>query len=561
MEIVKRTSFQFAPIAGRLNFPKHSITLIVKGTFDLVNGGRVVSSDEQLYPTGNEFYPEDDEMSGSCRYESDFAYYKPRADLLLAGHCHFPGGNPAPACRVKFQVGTKSRILNVFGNRKWRLLPGIRTISEPEPFTKMELRYENSYGGAGFEKNPVGKGYKKVETESGDNSWLLPNIEDPDNLIDSPGSRPEPAGFGPLGTMWKERNSKLGTYKGNWVKERWPWFPVDFDWSYFNAAPPSMQVEGFLKGDETLYFENLHPEHSRYESRLPGLRVRCFLNKITQTNKGQTLFNEVKMNLDTLWVDMDNEKLIIVWRGCAEVLSEEYEEIQHVFIMSEPVEKQQETLKYYSELFLAALAEIEQEWAIEPEEPEEIEKPEVPKKPKIKIPKPAAAAVAGGVIAEGIDPKVVKAQAEAMLKEAGIDLNSMPPEVREIAEQEMDRMIDKMTSAPDLKKALEKENKELDTNLEIALTKLGIDINNLKPLSEKAGNEQNKLLKELGFDVDINQLDDEELKKYWRVFSEILPLAGINPENLTPLIEETKKQMEKIKKEQSGTGDEETTEK
>ena len=88
MELLNNTHFSFAPLPGRLNFPKYSLTLIVKGTFDLIPGGKVTEVEEQLYPTGDEFYPEDEEMLGSPRYELDFACFKPRADLLLSGKCH-----------------------------------------------------------------------------------------------------------------------------------------------------------------------------------------------------------------------------------------------------------------------------------------------------------------------------------------------------------------------------------------------------------------------------------------------------------------------------------------
>ncbi len=135
--------------------------------------------------------------------------------------------------------------------------------------------------------------------------------------IPSPGTKLEPAGFGALGQMWIQRFSKLGSYKGNYVKERWPWFPKDFDWSYFNAAPSDLQVNGYLKGDEKLYFENLHPVHSQYNSQLPGLRVRCFISELN--DKKEKLFKEVKMNLDTLWVDMESEKLVLVWRGVSDI--------------------------------------------------------------------------------------------------------------------------------------------------------------------------------------------------------------------------------------------------
>src|SRR5438477_785896 len=104
---------------GKVHFPNHSLTLIVKGTFDLAPGKKAAAAEEQLFPTGDEFYPGDDEQAGGCRYESDFAYLKPRADLLLAGKCHAPAGRPVETCRVTFRVGAKERTLLVVGDRTW----------------------------------------------------------------------------------------------------------------------------------------------------------------------------------------------------------------------------------------------------------------------------------------------------------------------------------------------------------------------------------------------------------------------------------------------------------
>ena len=57
MEIINETDFSAAYIAGRLPFPGHSLTIIVKGTFDLQPDQKATLSEEQLYPTGDEFYP------------------------------------------------------------------------------------------------------------------------------------------------------------------------------------------------------------------------------------------------------------------------------------------------------------------------------------------------------------------------------------------------------------------------------------------------------------------------------------------------------------------------
>ena len=158
MKSLNQTPFPFATLTGRVNFPQPSLTLMVKGTFDLAHGCAAKPSAKQLFPTGDEFHPGDEEGCGSCRYESDFAYLKQRADLLLAGNCHPPGGNFVEACRVKFRVGAKEKTLMVVGDRTWQGLLA-RTVSPPKPFREMALRYENSYGGEGYKKNPVGKGH------------------------------------------------------------------------------------------------------------------------------------------------------------------------------------------------------------------------------------------------------------------------------------------------------------------------------------------------------------------------------------------------------------------
>ena len=117
LNILNPLPFTFAPVPGRLGFPGHSLSLIVKGTFDLSSGGKASIAEKQIFPTGDEYYADDDEMAGGLRYESDFACFKPRADLLLVGKCHPPGRQPAQICPVTFRVGGKSRTLTVTGNR------------------------------------------------------------------------------------------------------------------------------------------------------------------------------------------------------------------------------------------------------------------------------------------------------------------------------------------------------------------------------------------------------------------------------------------------------------
>ncbi len=363
MEILNTTPFQFGAIAGRLRFPGHSLTVMVKATFQLAHGETARLADKQLYPAADQFAKGDEDQTGSPRYETDAAFFKPRGDLLLIGKCHPPDGQPVTACPVTFRVGEHSRSLLVFGDRCWR--PGIARsdIGVPEPFTEFELVYENAFGGEGDKRNPVGKGAGPAATPDGKSIHRLPNLEDPNNLIVSPRSRPEPACFGPRGRLWEPRLGLMGTYDAKWETARWPWFPEDFDFAYFNSAPAEMQVD-YLRGDEELYFENLHPRFSRYQSRLPGQRVRCFLN--CQVESGDNRFEELVMNLDTLWVDMEAEQLVLVWRGVAAVQDQDYGEVEHLYIATEPVEAAPLSVQEYQEQFSRRLTELEAEWEGEP---------------------------------------------------------------------------------------------------------------------------------------------------------------------------------------------------
>jgi uncharacterized protein YjbI with pentapeptide repeats len=543
LEAINTTPFQFAPFAGRINYPGHSLTLIVKGTFDLRPDRQCAAAAEQLPPTGDLYYPDDEEMRGSCRYASDFALFKPRADLLLCGHCHVPGRSPVLATHVKFQVGGLAKTLYVFGDRHWKRAAGVRTPTDPQPFIRKELRYESSFGGKGYPRNPVGKGVSKQAGPDGKKVLPLPNIEDPRDLVRSAGSRPAPAGVGPLEKMWHDRFSKLGTYGRQWLKTRWPWFAEDFDYGYFNAAPPDMQVEGYLRGDEELYFRHLHPGHARYVSRLPGIRVRCFLDQRVQAQKAATRFCEVGMNLDTLWVDMDAETVVLVWRGAVAVQSEGVDEVDHAFILAEPLEQPPASLIRCHEHFIAALAEEEKKWAAAPEPPPQAAEPGRPPAPETEPPAP------GPPESTPVEPpdlrRLVNAQTAALLAKVGIDMDALCPDTRQWAQAEQDRLLDRLLESDSQKQAA-MDQADQRAKLADAFSKAGMDLDHLPPLSAAAKQEQVRLFAELGMD-DPALLQHLESAEWFTMLGAVMPMLGIDPEHLDPFIAEAKKQHAKIR--------------
>ncbi|HXX95311.1 MAG TPA: DUF2169 domain-containing protein [Planctomycetota bacterium] len=323
MKYVNATPFPVAVLPGKVRPPEWSATLIVKGSFALKPGAPAQPLAKPVDFMGD--VHRDEDPAQDCSYDSDFAPWKQNADVLLVGSCHAPGGKPTTACRVDFGVGSWAKSLAVIGNRQWKKTLLVSSPSDPEPFTRIPLTYGNAYGGDGFAKNPAGRGFEK---------FFLPNLEPLEGRITSPGDRPDPAGFGPLSRTWPQRARKLGSYRGKYLKERWPHFPQDFDFTYFNAAPEDQQLRKYLKGDEELRFENLHPKVALYRSALPGLRFRAFLS---EKLKAGPRFREVPLNLDTLYVDMDQELLVLVWRGLATVQSEDLTEIEHAVVASEPL--------------------------------------------------------------------------------------------------------------------------------------------------------------------------------------------------------------------------------
>ena len=78
MEIINDTPFSFGLLPGRIYFPQHSLTLMVKGSFDLKHQVPPTIAEEQAFPEGDVYYEGDDEGKGSVFYESDFAYAKPQ---------------------------------------------------------------------------------------------------------------------------------------------------------------------------------------------------------------------------------------------------------------------------------------------------------------------------------------------------------------------------------------------------------------------------------------------------------------------------------------------------
>ncbi len=312
-------------------------SFFVKATYRLLPGSPPIPwADKPLPAAGDK--PVDGDIMNGLEYASDFVPFKPRADFAVVGTAHPPPGGNAGVFTASVTVGPLRKEVAVFGPRSWipqmfskRALPG-----PAGPATATPLRYTQAWGSPNSQLNPIGLGPHVAEVPR-----LEPSPPDADRNYRHD---PEPVAFGPIPAAWPFRQARVGTYSKQWSVTRWPWLPLDFDWSHSNATAPDQWFDGYLRGDEPLLLQNMHATQPLYESRLPGVRARLFLEKLTDLGDEAVEFHEVPLDLDTLWIDMENEQMALVWRGRAGVLSTKLKDVKHLMFFVEPLDAAPRTI-------------------------------------------------------------------------------------------------------------------------------------------------------------------------------------------------------------------------
>ncbi len=313
LPIVNDTTLIGLTLPFQIRPPHDARVVIVKATCDLIDGAAAKLADEQAFPCGDLHWDDDDQAS--LRYASDFVPYKPRADVTLVGEVR--SGAERNVGFVALRVGDLRHRLAVFGARKWERFGA----SNAGSFDKIALRWENALGGPLSPDNPVGMGFKT--------GLRPPHLEHPDDILDGPSAVAFPACTAPMRAEWRPRSSKLGTYDAEWLRSSWPFFPEDFDWSHFNAAPPLLQT-GYLEGDERWELSGVF-EKPR-SGTLPALRPRAF---VLRTKEAGGELVEVMLRLDTVSFDSSAGKagqVTLVYRGLLETRDDDASDLTLAFV-------------------------------------------------------------------------------------------------------------------------------------------------------------------------------------------------------------------------------------
>jgi hypothetical protein len=319
MELVNKTAMQAGWTLGFEPDGRELLVVAVKGTFVMpFNGEEAVLAEKQVPLTESDQFTGEPGFSATL-YESDYAHRKPLCDVILNGSAYAPGGKPAAKVKVSLQVGGMKKSFEVVGDRVWQKswFYGVKP-SAPQPFTTLVISYDRAFGGADkdennpdrvdtYAKNPIGVGYYPLAKKKVLVGKPLPNTCETGKVVTNRTGKYLSMSFGFLGRNFPPRPSFAGTYDQAWLDSRAPFWPDDFDYRYFQSAPPDQQIP-YLTGGEQIMLEHLTPQ-GRTSFRLPTMME---LPILVLPHRGKE--QELTPVIDTVLLEPDQQRFMLTWR-------------------------------------------------------------------------------------------------------------------------------------------------------------------------------------------------------------------------------------------------------
>ena len=317
MDFVNETKVEAGWTLGFEPDGRELLVVAIKATFKIPKFGDEPELAENQVPltAADEFTGEPG--YSATLYETDYAHRKPFCDVLLNGSAYAPGGRPAKSVRVALQVGRMQKSINVVGDRIWDHNMLSVSPTPLRPFFRKSISYDRAYGGSDkhpekpekiktYTENPVGVGFHPYSYGKHLQGKPLPNTEEVGKPIKHKDGKYLPMSFGALGRNFASRVAYAGTYDQNWLDNVIPFWPDDFDYRYFQAAPPDQQIP-YPKGGETVILQNLNPEgFSKFQ--IPQVSMPVILIPYHGEDIVQEAIN------DTILIEPDNNRFMLTWR-------------------------------------------------------------------------------------------------------------------------------------------------------------------------------------------------------------------------------------------------------
>lgn len=364
-------------LSGRDPDGRWILSVVAKRTYRIGTDGCRVASEQ--VPLVQE--PVIDDGSGLMLADCDVFPYKLQTDVVVVGSAHNSSGLPRFTAAIR--VGAVTRWVQVFGDRKATVAHDGKIIySQPTIPASVPLSYQFSYGGRDvvaeakhgnphqalrrylgpgvsdeaisaaspyvYPRNSSGRGYVIENDRQSIEAAELPNVEDPDDLL-TPARlvvgdprrwpmQPIPASLAWMRYGWFPRNAalgfvpdydpqlslaqapevRLGRGKVDLWKRRAPDEPATL--RGISGASLSLRLP-YLEGNEEIEAMNLHPARPHLRFRLPAERPRLWVDG----RKGNLV--ETKPVVHTLLLELDQERVTVLWRGCAPALRPYREEL------------------------------------------------------------------------------------------------------------------------------------------------------------------------------------------------------------------------------------------
>jgi hypothetical protein len=288
-----------------------------RGSFKLARNGPLVISDVQHPLVMSDTYDGDPHHTVQIA-QTDLVPFKPGTDVTFLGAAHTPTGGRLSSWSCGLTVGCLSKRLRVHGPRVWRAktrktwkglidkdaenaLDGWE-LSEAEPVSYVPLDWSYALGDDGDPNgiNPLGPGFPDDESFLEKPVWPAPRIEAEAAPFSGYSTRPVhhvSEGFGPVSPWWHARVQYAGTYDDEWIAQRHPLLPDDFDFRFWQCAHPELISEPWLNGDERFVLENLLPGIPRLEGRLPGIRLGVTIDQGRGPKRGPMVLDGVHFDM------------------------------------------------------------------------------------------------------------------------------------------------------------------------------------------------------------------------------------------------------------------------
>lgn len=270
------------------------LTVVCKITYWLKPGEAAVAAEQEAVNDADDHW--DDDPNRSVRAPNDLMPSKIRPEVMLVGYAYAPNNQAVRSLVARMIVGEVDKSIEVHCDRTF--LPD-GSLQEGSRFTRMRLNWERAGGGPGT-SNPVG-----VRADARDTYGRrpVPNLQPIGSYVSNVDDFIAPVGFGPIAASWPSRADLLNRAPpaaGEGLEGP--------SAAYYNAAPGDQQLS-VLRENERIVLENLHPEHARLVTSLPGCRPAIFVERT------QGKASRVAAQADSLWIDTDRGIATLTWRA------------------------------------------------------------------------------------------------------------------------------------------------------------------------------------------------------------------------------------------------------